>query len=201
MPARKSGRPLSFDRDAALRAAMLAFWQHGYETTSISDLKAAMNVTAPSIYTAFGDKRRLFLEAVALYRGDPAALAAAIASAPTAKDAARAMLHGAAELFTGHDTPAGCLLASATASGSDSAADVQQVIASIRREIAETLAARISDDVAAGYLPAATDAQLLAWSVICTIQGMSGLARDGLPRQALVGMAEVGLNGWPNACG
>ncbi len=178
---------------------MLAFWRHGYESTSISDLKAAMNVTAPSIYTAFGDKKRLLLEAVSRYRGDPAALAAPIDNAATAKDAARAMLKGAAELFTGCDTPPGCLLASATASGSQSAADVQQAIADIRREIADTLAARVSSDVAAGMLPAATDSALLAWSVICTIQGMSQLARDGLPREALIGVGELTLSGWPYA--
>ena len=64
---RRAGRPLSFDRDAALNQAMLLFWRHGYESTAVSDLTAAMGVTPPSLYAAFGDKKRLFLEAVALY--------------------------------------------------------------------------------------------------------------------------------------
>jgi AcrR family transcriptional regulator len=63
-PRRKTGRPLSFDRDASLEKAMLIFWRYGYETTSIVDLTNAMGVTAPSLYNAFGDKKRLFLEAV-----------------------------------------------------------------------------------------------------------------------------------------
>jgi AcrR family transcriptional regulator len=71
---RKIGRPLSFDRDAVLEKAMRAFWESGYETTSISDLTAAMGVTAPSIYAAFGDKKGLFLEALRRYAGDPADL-------------------------------------------------------------------------------------------------------------------------------
>lgn len=50
---------------------MLTFWRYGYETTSIVDLTTAMKVTAPSLYTAFGDKKRLFLEAVRRYVGDP----------------------------------------------------------------------------------------------------------------------------------
>ena len=74
-PRRKTGRPLSFDREAALEQAMLTFWRHGYETTSIVDLTTAMGVTAPSLYAAFGDKQRLFLEAVRRYAGDPELIA------------------------------------------------------------------------------------------------------------------------------
>ena len=97
---------------------MLTFWQQGYETTSISDLTAAMGVTAPSIYTAFGNKRQLFLEAMRLYAGSPDDLQRLLDGAPTSQDAARAMLTSAVLAFTGEATPRGCLLASATASGS-----------------------------------------------------------------------------------
>src|ERR671915_96387 len=60
-------RPRSFDRDVALEKAMLLFWEKGYEETSIGDLTKAMGIAAPSLYAAFGDKRALFDEAVALY--------------------------------------------------------------------------------------------------------------------------------------
>jgi AcrR family transcriptional regulator len=58
------GRPRSFDRDDALRRAMLLFWRHGYDATSISLLTEAMGIGAPSLYAAFGDKRALFKEAL-----------------------------------------------------------------------------------------------------------------------------------------
>ena len=106
---RKTGRPLSFDREAALEKAMLAFWESGYETTSISDLTAAMGVTAPSIYTAFGDKKQLFLEAMRRYVGDAADLKKAFVLAPTAKEAVARMMEDAARLYTGDATPRGCL--------------------------------------------------------------------------------------------
>ena len=48
------GRPLSFNRAQALEQAMHVFWQRGYEAASISELTAAMGITAPSLYTAFG---------------------------------------------------------------------------------------------------------------------------------------------------
>jgi AcrR family transcriptional regulator len=52
----KTGRPISFDRNAALEAAMLLFWERGYEGTSMADLAQAMSLSPSSIYAAFGDK-------------------------------------------------------------------------------------------------------------------------------------------------
>ena len=90
--ARKVGRPLSFDRERALHQAMLLFWQHGYEATSLSDLTAAMGVTPPSIYTAFGDKRSLFLEAVRHYLSGPVTSETIIQNAATAREAAASLI-------------------------------------------------------------------------------------------------------------
>ena len=57
----------SFDTDDALGKAMAAFWARGYEATSMQDLVGCMGIGRGSLYAAFGDKRRLFLRALALY--------------------------------------------------------------------------------------------------------------------------------------
>ena len=196
-PPRRPGRPLSFDRQAALRQAMLTFWRHGYETTSISDLTAEMGVTAPSIYTAFGDKKRLFLEAMRLYAGAPDDVQAGLDRAETARDAARDMLTASARAFTGTTTPRGCLLASATASGSKDAVDVQAAVAEIRRDIIARLSTRIERDIRAGILPEATSPQTLAAMIVAVIQGMSVLARDGAAQDSLLLIAEQAMRAWP----
>ncbi|EXT65638.1 bacterial regulatory s, tetR family protein, partial [Acinetobacter baumannii 25307_8] len=46
---------------------MLLFWEHGYEATSISDLTHALEITAPSLYSAFGDKAGLFYKSIDYY--------------------------------------------------------------------------------------------------------------------------------------
>jgi len=67
-PAKKArGRPRSFDREAALNAAMEVFWTKGYEAASISDLTEAMGINPPSLYAAFGDKEKLFLATIEQY--------------------------------------------------------------------------------------------------------------------------------------
>ena len=196
-PRRRTGRPLSFDRDAALEKAMLAFWESGYETTSISDLTAAMGVTAPSIYTAFGDKKRLFLEAMRRYAGDPADLELAFDAAPTARDAVARMMEDAAILYTGEATPRGCLLASAVATGSKDAADVRDAAAQERRAIHAVVVGRIERDVANGVLPPETAPSVLADLALAVTQGMSVLARDGADRDAVLAVAHAAMSGWP----
>ena len=201
-PRRKPGRPLSFDRDAALQQAMLLFWRHGYEATSLRDLTDAMGVTPPSLYAAFGDKKALFRAAVRRYLGDPVTSDALIAEAATARDAAWALLQAAALGFTGPDTPPGCLLASAAISCSPDAADVQRDLAAIRRRTEAQLRDRIARAIAAGEIHADAEADAhadaLAGHVMAVIQGMSTLARDGAPRGKLLRVAEAAMRAWPD---
>ncbi len=46
---------------------MVLFWKKGYADTSLVDLEKALQVKAPSIYSTFGSKHTLFLEAIRHY--------------------------------------------------------------------------------------------------------------------------------------
>src|SRR5437660_8698335 len=108
------GRPRSFDRDHALEQAIAVFWEHGYDTASVSLLSERMGISAPSLYAAFGDKRALFLEAVDRYlRTYGAFTARALTEEPTAHGAITLLLHDAAAAYTGPGHPPGCLLITA----------------------------------------------------------------------------------------
>jgi AcrR family transcriptional regulator len=195
-PPRKTGRPLSFDREDVLQRAMLAFWDSGYETTSISDLTAAMGVTAPSLYAAFGSKQQLFLEAMRRYSGDRAVLEQTMRKAPTARDAVAAMLRRAALLYTGTKTPRGCLLASAAATGSPDAAEVREAVAAERRSVRNIVRCRIEMDIAQGHLSPDTPTAALADLTIAVTQGMSVLARDGADQDSLLAVADAATASW-----
>ena len=54
------GRPLEFDPDKAVDIAMEVFWCRGYETTSMTDLLAAMDLSKSSFYQTFGNKQQIF---------------------------------------------------------------------------------------------------------------------------------------------
>jgi TetR/AcrR family transcriptional repressor of nem operon len=67
---RGMARPIEFDREEVLKKAIGVFWQKGYSGTSIKNLVEATGLQPGSIYSAFGDKRGLFLAAIDGYFED-----------------------------------------------------------------------------------------------------------------------------------
>ena len=196
---RRPGRPLGFDRAAALHQAMLLFWRHGYEATSVNDLTVAMGITPPSMYTAFGDKKALFMEALQSYLSGPVTSESIIDNAPTARQAAAGLLEASVVGFTGKSTPRGCLLASSATSCSPAAADVQRALGDIRLGIEKRLQSKIIHDRSMIKLGRSVDAEALAGHIMAVIQGMSTLARDGATRRKLSSVASVAMRAWPHS--
>ena len=63
-------RSKEFDQERALAAAMDIFWRQGYENTSLEDLMREMGIARQSLYDTFGDKRALYLKAMARFTAD-----------------------------------------------------------------------------------------------------------------------------------
>ncbi|MET9842017.1 TetR/AcrR family transcriptional regulator [Streptomyces virginiae] len=190
------GRPRSFDRDAALDKAMTAFWERGYEATSISGLTTSIGISAPSLYAAFGDKRKLFDEVVVVYGsryGDFAGVA--LAEEPTARAAVGRILREAAEVYTDPAHPPGCMVISAAINTTSE--EVAQALRERRNTNLELFESRIRADIATGELPADTDARALARYAGAVLQGMSQQSRDGATREELEAVAERALLAWP----
>ncbi len=194
--ARTRGRPRSFDRATALEAALLAFWEHGYEATSVSDLTRVMDIGAPSLYAAFGDKRSLFEEVVQEYGARYGSFGdRALAEEPTARAGVERMLREAAAEYTAPGRPHGCLVIHAAANCST--AEVEESLRERRNANIASIERRIGADVAEGFLPPDTDAAALARYTGAMIQGMSQQARDGATRAELEALAEIALAVWP----
>ncbi|MBB3181872.1 TetR/AcrR family transcriptional regulator [Variovorax sp. Sphag1AA] len=60
-------RPREFNRQAALDAAVEVFREHGFAGTSTEMLTTAMQIGRQSLYDTFGDKWRLYGEALQQY--------------------------------------------------------------------------------------------------------------------------------------
>ncbi|MFG2788522.1 TetR/AcrR family transcriptional regulator [Streptomyces sp. NPDC048419] len=190
------GRPRSFDRETALEKALMAFWEHGYEATSVSDLTRVMGIGAPSLYAAFGDKRALFEEVVTSYDRRYGSFAdRALAEEPTARAAVERMLREAAAEYTAPGRPHGCLVVHAATNCTSP--EIEESLRERRNADIAAFESRMKAGIAAGELPAGTNAAALARHTGAVMQGMSQQARDGASREELVALAEIAMTIWP----
>lgn len=157
------GRPRSVDDSQVLDAAMLAFWQDGYEGVSTRALEAATGLPASSLYHRFGSKDGLFAAALEHY------LARVVEARIRRYLAHDDALAGLREFFTSVYRARGpyraCLLANTLAQPSARLPAVAPRLAAgtarmraaladtVRRGIAQQVMRRDLDvDVAAGFL-------------------------------------------------
>lgn len=198
-PRKKAGRPLSFDRELALERAMLVFWRYGYEATSLNDLTSAMGITPPSLYTAFGDKERLFLEAVEYYLAKKPCFFESIVAEPlTAKESIRSYLEVIAISQSDPNQPPGCMVVTSATNCTAASAHVQEVLADYRGQMEASIKQRLDRGVSEGDLAADTDTAALASFFVTVIHGMSTQARDKAGREKLLAIGAQAMRAWPD---
>lgn len=180
-----TGRPRSFDREAALATAVEQFWRLGYDATTIATLTTAMGVTPPSLYAAFGDKEHLFQEASAEYFRRTCEGMDQAATRPTVHEAVAEMLDSTARAHTDSTTPPGCLLLTEPRLGAQ------------RTAARERLRARLDRGVRDGDLPVTTRTDELALFLVAVMRGMSGCARDGGSAEDVLSIARTAMRALP----
>lgn len=195
------GRPRTFDRDAALRAAMHVFWDRGYENASLSDLTAAMGINRPSLYAAFGDKEALFREATGLYQQTMNLTDDALANAPTARAGVEAMLRNNADAYCDPATPRGCLVVSAAAACPDRETDVKAMLTANMSAVGEAVRRRMRRAAEEGEVPPDVDIPGVASYFETVLQGLSLQARNGASRQRLHRVIDCAMAAWDALCG
>lgn len=200
METRKTrGRPRTFDRQAALDAAMELFWRHGYEGTSIADLTDAMGFTPPTLYAAFGSKEQLYRDVLERYleRGEQGR-AGWQTEAGSTRELFEQYLRKVAERFTDPTRPAGCMVQTASLYCATENEGARTIAADMRAIGLAALVAVLERAQAAGELPAATDVRALARFYNAVIQGMSVQAIDGASAEDLNRVVDVALLAWPS---
>lgn len=195
--ARKTGRPRTFNEDAALECAMNVFWEKGYEGSSLHDLTEAMGMNRPSLYAIFGNKENLFRRAVERYSADHEPQFVAALMAPTALGVVTHLLRGTADAQTEDGKPHGCMVINGALACGEEALPIRQSLVARRARTEAQLCERFQRAKREGDMPADACAVQLARYVMTVSNGMAVQAVDGATRKELHEVVDQVLRCWP----
>jgi AcrR family transcriptional regulator len=182
-------RPKEFDRETALGDAIDAFTDSGYEGTSTGALLQAMRISRQSLYDTFGDKRRLYLEALQRYIADSVAEQIRILTGTSSP------LRGLAAVLDAMAArgAAGCLGVNAVCEFGRADPEVALLTDTAGRTLLSALERRIAEAQAAGEIGPDVDGRAAAQFVAATFSGIKVAARGGASPEALRGIARLAL--------
>ena len=191
---RSRGRPRKFDLDAVLDKAIIVFTEKGYHGTSISDLSAALELTAGSIYKAFDDKKAVFTSALERYitlRTDR--LQQALKSAESGREKIRTLLALYAQDSQEAQGRRGCFIVSSAVELSISDPDIAQRVAQSLDVHEQRLARFIRQGQEDGSIAAHVDVAGTARLLLCVLQGMRVIGKTGRSKKQMNGLIDNAL--------
>ncbi|MGB0564284.1 MAG: TetR/AcrR family transcriptional regulator [Spirulinaceae cyanobacterium] len=188
-------RPKAFDRQLVLEKAMETFWQKGYEATSVQDLLKAMGLNRGSLYDTFGDKRSLFLEAIAHYETNVVQTAIAKLEAPNAgKAAIVAHFRGLIERLESDRARWGCLMTNVAVELCNQDTEARTCIQRSLRRIEQAFVQALTHAQAQGEITPEADVEALACFLLCMMQGLRVVTKVSRDRQTLQNIVATTLS-------
>jgi TetR/AcrR family transcriptional repressor of nem operon len=188
MPA---GRPLQFDPEHALDAAMQTFWSRGYEGTALPNLLAATGLSRSSLYQAFGSKQQLFERCLMRYRGQlVAAMSAKLAAAPSAFDFLRGVLDDIVGETAAQARLRGCLVLNTAREFSCRDRRIAKLVHESTVRMAGLFEEAIRRAQGEGDIPVARDARVLAAFFLTNVSGLRNLIQARMDRALVDKIAE-----------
>jgi AcrR family transcriptional regulator len=188
---RPRGRPLSFDREQVLDAAVQVFWEKGYEGASVDELTKAMGINPPSLYAKFGNKHGLFLQAIDRYVATVTSTQIVpLNESGDIRQAISGYLGEVIRCVASSDWPRGCLVVSVATEACERDEMVRSKVTGLLDEAEEFIAHRIAqaarDDTSVRF----EDPKKLARMIVAIGQGIAARARAGATRDELHELAD-----------
>src|ERR1700744_4053744 len=178
---KRRGRPRAYQPEVALGKALDLFRRDGYAGTSLDDLSAATGMNRPSLYSAFGDKRELYIKSYARYRADARAAMIDIfrGEVPIRKRLERIYATALDIYLSGEAGPRGCFTVMTAASEAVSDPHIRAMVLDGFSELDKAFAACFRLALENGELPGGADPTVLAQLASATIHTVAIRARAG----------------------
>jgi len=192
MPA---GRPLQFDPERALDAAMRTFWARGYEGTAMPDLLHATQLSRSSLYQAYGNKRALFVQCLARYRQQVARdLLAVLEAAPDAWTFLESVLLGFIDERSTAIRQRGCFVMNTARELECHDARTRRLVRDATATMTELFERAVRQAQAEGSIPTDADPRACATFYLASVSGIRSLLQAGVDRGLLRTAAQRALD-------
>lgn len=189
------GRPRSFDTDQVLGQVRDAFWRYGYAGTSMDQLSAATGLHKPSLYGAFGDKKRLYLAALDNYLAEIRAEFAEAFAVPDLFESLYAVSERSIDKFMrGDDGATGCFMMNTAMTEAGEDPDIARVVRESMDSLEQAMARRFQKAIDAGEISGKVDPHSLAMILVANHYELSARARAGYSREELRALADRALD-------
>jgi TetR/AcrR family transcriptional repressor of nem operon len=188
-------RPKEFENETALEKAIEVFSSKGYEGTSTDELLQVMGISRQSMYNTFGDKRRLYLEALQRYTARSVSDQIRVLSSPVSAIKGVEALMDYAVSQSAADPEPKCMGISAICEFGRSDPDVTMITEMAGKTLMSAFERRIAEAKAAGNVGKGVTPQIAAQFLNATLAGLKIAARAGAPEETLRGIARMALRG------
>jgi TetR/AcrR family transcriptional regulator, transcriptional repressor for nem operon len=160
-----------FDTEEVMEAVINAFWQRGYEATSLADLMAVTGLQKGSIYKAFGDKRSLFLKALQSYLDRFYSLIREVLSDPSPEQAIAAWFQLLLDAATDPSANKGCFAINSLIEMAPHDADVAKMLENQYSRVGKLLERAIAQGQKEGVFRQDLSAQQLRQILLIAANG------------------------------
>lgn len=186
---RPRGRPRSFDCTGALDAAVLVFWEKGYDGASIGDLTDAMGISRPSLYLAFGNKRDLFIQTIDRYAATHGNKAfSAFRVEPGYRKSVERFFEASIECATEEGKPRGCLINTVATEAAETDTELRNKLSDMFAKTDTAIAKRLQTNQE-GETLGIHDPERLARMAHSVTHSIMTRARAGASREELAEIA------------
>jgi TetR/AcrR family transcriptional repressor of nem operon len=174
------GRPLEYDPDKALDAAMHVFWLHGYGSTSMQDLLQAMGLSKSSLYQGFGGKKELFIRCINRYCDQMSeVLQGLLGKAESGSGFIEEILLHAATEASRPDMRRGCLLMNTASEFAQKDPDIADRVTIGFERLRGVLTSAVLRGQREGDISSGLEAEVLASYLISSLGGLKTVVKGG----------------------
>ncbi|HEX2619327.1 MAG TPA: TetR/AcrR family transcriptional regulator [Phototrophicaceae bacterium] len=174
---------------------MRLFWRKGYAATSIEDLVDTLHLSRSSLYDTFGDKRKLFLEALRFYSQE---VLGNLTQALTEADSPVTGIHSIFDQLTaGVDHVSGemgCFMVNSIAELAPHDPEVTEIASAYATTFQKLLTEALTQGALQGLVTKRQTPEQLAAYIFNVIQGMRVVIKAGATLEQVQAVSAITLN-------